>query len=213
MSLMSAARRTRRSSPLTARRSGSRFAARTMSTFSTARPSRKRPASSLPNGPGMHDLLARRKVWLRLLFVHPGDGRGLRWRRTSIVGHVPQASPFCPNIAATPDGTQVWFTLKDTGKTQVFDARPPFTLLKTPRYRPDHQPRQYRAQRQRHVRLCDRRWPERSKSLPHERFRASRDDPGRQAAARDLALWRRHARLRWARERRRAHRHRYAHER
>ena len=25
-----------------------------------------------------------------------------------IVGHVPQASPFCPNIAATPDGTQVW---------------------------------------------------------------------------------------------------------
>ncbi len=42
-----------------------------------------------------------------------------------------QASPFCPNIAATPDGEQVWFTLKDTGKTQVFDARPPFTLLKT----------------------------------------------------------------------------------
>ena len=48
-----------------------------------------------------------------------------------IVGHVQQASPFCPNIAATPDGKQVWFTLKDTGKTQVFDARPPFALLKT----------------------------------------------------------------------------------
>jgi YVTN family beta-propeller protein len=48
----------------------------------------------------------------------------------TIVGHVPQASPFCPNIAATPDGTQVWFTLKDTGKTQVFDGRPPFSLLK-----------------------------------------------------------------------------------
>jgi YVTN family beta-propeller protein len=48
-----------------------------------------------------------------------------------IVGEVTQASPFCPNIAATPDGTQVWFTLKDVGKTQVFDARPPFTLLKT----------------------------------------------------------------------------------
>jgi DNA-binding beta-propeller fold protein YncE len=30
-----------------------------------------------------------------------------------IVGKVPQASPFCPNIAATPDGSQVWFTLKD----------------------------------------------------------------------------------------------------
>ncbi|HLY00984.1 MAG TPA: YncE family protein [Candidatus Cybelea sp.] len=48
-----------------------------------------------------------------------------------IVGRVPQASPFCPNIAATPDGAQVWFTLKDSGKTQVFDARPPFTLLRT----------------------------------------------------------------------------------
>ena len=48
-----------------------------------------------------------------------------------IVGKVPQASPFCPNIAATPDGKQVWFTLKDTGKTQVFDAQPPFALLKT----------------------------------------------------------------------------------
>jgi YVTN family beta-propeller protein len=48
-----------------------------------------------------------------------------------IVGRIPQASPFCPNIAATPDGDQVWFTLKDTGLTQAFDAHPPFALLKT----------------------------------------------------------------------------------
>ena len=48
-----------------------------------------------------------------------------------IVGRVPQASPFCPNIAATPDSKPVWFTLKDTGKTQVFDGQPPFALLKT----------------------------------------------------------------------------------
>jgi YVTN family beta-propeller protein len=48
-----------------------------------------------------------------------------------IVGKVQQASPFCPDIAATPDGSQVWFTLKDIGKTQVFDARPPFSLLRT----------------------------------------------------------------------------------
>jgi DNA-binding beta-propeller fold protein YncE len=33
-----------------------------------------------------------------------------------IVGRVRQESPFCPNIAATPDGTQVWFTLKDVGR-------------------------------------------------------------------------------------------------
>ncbi|WP_019447789.1 YncE family protein [Cupriavidus sp. BIS7] len=48
-----------------------------------------------------------------------------------IVGTVKQASPFCPDLAATPDGKQVWFTLKDVGKVQVFDARPPFALLKT----------------------------------------------------------------------------------
>jgi YVTN family beta-propeller protein len=48
-----------------------------------------------------------------------------------IVGHVKQDSPFCPNIAATPDGKQVWITLKDTGRTEVFDAQPPFTVLKS----------------------------------------------------------------------------------
>src|SRR6201987_5056191 len=48
-----------------------------------------------------------------------------------IIAKVKQESPFCPNIAATPDGNQVWFTLKDTGKTQVFKARPPFNLIKT----------------------------------------------------------------------------------
>jgi YVTN family beta-propeller protein len=45
-------------------------------------------------------------------------------------GRVPQPSPFCPNIAATPDGTQVWYTLKDIGKTVVINARPPFNTLK-----------------------------------------------------------------------------------
>jgi YVTN family beta-propeller protein len=48
-----------------------------------------------------------------------------------VVARVKQDSPFCPNIAATPDGKQVWFTLKDIGKTQVFEARPPFRPLKT----------------------------------------------------------------------------------
>jgi YVTN family beta-propeller protein len=48
-----------------------------------------------------------------------------------IVAKVKQESPFCPNIAATPEGDQVWFTLKDIGKTQVFNAKPPFNLIKT----------------------------------------------------------------------------------
>ncbi|PCD02965.1 hypothetical protein COC42_00550 [Sphingomonas spermidinifaciens] len=48
----------------------------------------------------------------------------------TIVGRVAQPSPFCPNIAATPDGEQVWYTLKDIGKTVVIDAKPPFATLK-----------------------------------------------------------------------------------
>ena len=48
-----------------------------------------------------------------------------------IVGHVKQDSPFCPNIAATADGSQVWMTLKDVGKVMVFDAHPPFRLIKS----------------------------------------------------------------------------------
>src|SRR5712692_9156911 len=45
-------------------------------------------------------------------------------------GRVKQESPFCPNIAATPEGDQVWLTLKDVGKVMVFEAKPPFNVLK-----------------------------------------------------------------------------------
>src|SRR5258708_4423944 len=47
-----------------------------------------------------------------------------------IAGKVKQESPFCPNIAAAPDGEQVWLTLKDVGKTMAFSAKPPFNVLK-----------------------------------------------------------------------------------
>ena len=47
-----------------------------------------------------------------------------------IVGRVKQVSPFCPNIAASPDGEQVWLTLKDVGKVMVFSAKPPFEVLR-----------------------------------------------------------------------------------
>jgi YVTN family beta-propeller protein len=43
-----------------------------------------------------------------------------------IVKRVPQTSPFCPNIAVTPENDEVWITLKDVGKVQVFSAKPPF---------------------------------------------------------------------------------------
>jgi YVTN family beta-propeller protein len=46
-----------------------------------------------------------------------------------IVARVPQASPFSPNLAVDQD--EVWFTLKDSGKTQVVSAKPPFQVLAT----------------------------------------------------------------------------------
>jgi YVTN family beta-propeller protein len=48
----------------------------------------------------------------------------------AIVARVRQPSPFCPNLAATPDGEQLWYTLKDVGKTVVIEAKPPFATLK-----------------------------------------------------------------------------------
>lgn len=49
------------------------------------------------------------------------DARSLR-----ITARLRQESPFCPNIAVTPENDEVWITLKDSGKVQVFNARPPF---------------------------------------------------------------------------------------
>jgi YVTN family beta-propeller protein len=43
-----------------------------------------------------------------------------------VIKRVPQASSFCPNIAVAPENDEVWITLKDVGKVQVFSAKPPF---------------------------------------------------------------------------------------
>jgi len=51
-----------------------------------------------------------------------------------VLKRLPQASPFCPNIAVSPESDEVWITLKDAGKVQVFSAKPPFeqrALLET----------------------------------------------------------------------------------
>jgi YVTN family beta-propeller protein len=84
----------------------------------------------VPNGPGMTIFSPDGKYgYVCSSFTPETDVISVADHK--IVGKVQQASPFCPNIAATPDGSQVWFTLKDIGKTQVFDARPPFSVLKT----------------------------------------------------------------------------------
>jgi YVTN family beta-propeller protein len=85
---------------------------------------------TVPNGPGMTIFSPDGKYGYVCSSFTP-ETEVISVADHRIVGRVPQASPFCPNIAATPDSKQVWFTLKDTGKTQVFDGQPPFTLLKT----------------------------------------------------------------------------------
>jgi YVTN family beta-propeller protein len=85
---------------------------------------------TVPNGPGMTIFSPDGKYGYVCSSFTP-ETEVIAVADHKIVGKVPQASPFCPNIAATPDSRQVWFTLKDTGKTQVFDGQPPFALLKT----------------------------------------------------------------------------------
>ena len=83
-----------------------------------------------PNGPGMQIFSPDGKYGYVCSSFNP-ETDIVSVADRQIVGKVQQASPFCPNIAATPDGSQVWLTLKDTGKVQVFDANPPFSPLKT----------------------------------------------------------------------------------
>jgi YVTN family beta-propeller protein len=90
----------------------------------------ERARITVPNGPGMTIFSPDGKYgYVCSSFVPETEVITVADRR--IVGQVAQASPFCPNIAATPDGSQVWLTLKDVGKTEVFNARPPFNVLAT----------------------------------------------------------------------------------
>lgn len=83
-----------------------------------------------PNGPGMQIFSPDGKYAYVCSSFNP-ETDVITVADHQIVARVKQASPFCPNIAASADGKQVWFTLKDVGKTQVFNAQPPFDLIKT----------------------------------------------------------------------------------
>ncbi|MBR0992809.1 YncE family protein [Bradyrhizobium japonicum] len=83
-----------------------------------------------PNGPGMQIFSPDGKYGYICSSFNP-ETDVVSVAEHKIIAKVKQESPFCPNIAATPDGNQVWFTLKDVGRTQVFNAKPPFNLIKT----------------------------------------------------------------------------------
>jgi YVTN family beta-propeller protein len=83
-----------------------------------------------PNGPGMQIFSPDGKYGYVCSSFNP-EVDVITVTDHTIVARVKQDSPFCPNIAATPDGKQVWFTLKDIGRTEIFNAQPPFELLKS----------------------------------------------------------------------------------
>lgn len=85
---------------------------------------------AVPNGPGMTIFSPDGKYGYVCSSFSP-ETVVIDTRSKRIVGRVKQDSPFCPDIAATPDGKQVWLTLKDVGKVMVFDAKPPFAVRKT----------------------------------------------------------------------------------
>ena len=84
----------------------------------------------VPNGPGMTIFSPDGKYGYVCSSFSP-ETVVIETASHAIVGRVKQESPFCPDIAATPDGKQVWLTLKDIGKTMVFNAKPPFDGIKT----------------------------------------------------------------------------------
>jgi YVTN family beta-propeller protein len=90
----------------------------------------ERSRIKVPGGPGMQIFSPDGKYGYVCSSFNPATVV-IRVADHTIVGHVKQDSPFCPNIAATPDGKQVWMTLKDVGRTMVFDAQPPFAILKS----------------------------------------------------------------------------------
>ncbi len=91
----------------------------------TYRPTRR---IHMPNGPGMTIFSPDGKYGYVCSSFTP-ETVVIDTKTHRVVGKVKQESPFCPDIAATPDGRQVWFTLKDIGKTQVISAKPPFATI------------------------------------------------------------------------------------
>ncbi|GAC1312172.1 MAG: YncE family protein [Vulcanimicrobiaceae bacterium] len=89
---------------------------------------REKTRVTVPNGPGMTIFSPDGKYGYVCSSFSP-ETVVIDRASHAIVGHVKQDSPFSPDIAATPDGTQVWLTLKDVGHTEIFNAKPPFNVI------------------------------------------------------------------------------------
>lgn len=84
----------------------------------------------VPAGPGMQ-IFSPDGEYGYVCSSFTAETVAIRLADHQIVGRIRQDSPFCPNIAASPDGKQVWLTLKDIGRVMIFNARPPFNVIRT----------------------------------------------------------------------------------
>jgi YVTN family beta-propeller protein len=91
----------------------------------------------VPNGPGMTIFSPDGRYGYMCSSFTP-ETVVISTETREIVGRVKQISPFCPNIAATPDGNQVWMTLKDVGKVRC--SRPRRRLMSFASSIPDRSP-------------------------------------------------------------------------
>src|SRR5437899_595388 len=90
---------------------------------------REKSRIEVPNGPGM-TIFSPDGTYGYVCSSFSPETVVIATATKEIIGRVKQDSPFCPDIAASPDGKQVWFTLKDTGKVMIFNARPPLEVIK-----------------------------------------------------------------------------------
>ncbi|MGY4415834.1 YVTN family beta-propeller protein [Bradyrhizobium sp. LB7.1] len=150
-----------------------------------------------PNGPGMQIFSPDGKYGYICSSFNP-ETDVVAVAEHKIIARVKQESPFCPNIAVTPDGNQVWFTLKDIGRTQVFNAKPPFNPIKTIDTGPITNHVNFAHTAKGTFAYVTIGGLNEVKVFRTDDFFAGRNDPGRQSAAWHLALRRRHAHLCWA---------------
>src|ERR1051326_4711793 len=82
----------------------------------------------LANGPGM-TMCGPTARYALFCSTFPPELAVIETASHKVIQRLPQASPFCPNIAVSPESDEVWITLKDIGKVQVFKAKPPFEQI------------------------------------------------------------------------------------
>src|SRR5437667_2833621 len=126
-----------------------------------------------------------------------------------IVGRIPQGDSVLPQHRRHSGRWGGLVHAEGRRQDHGLQRAPAVRGAEDPCDRTDHEPREDRAQFERHVRVRDRRGLEPGPGLPHRRFLQGDDDPGREAAPWGVGIGRRHPGLRGIGERRPTDRHQH----